>query len=125
LDRTKPPTSREHFIAYNFMKYCKPYEYVYAQYGFPHVFRNSKIKYRSGEETFIDFINRENHYKDKSLIIQFMPWQGIRLYFPLLDEMEIKRIRPIIENQSFPQLVDFREMESVKGCFDFAIIVED
>lgn len=126
LERKKSGLSREKCIAQNFMKYCSPDDYVYAQFGYGHVFRNSKSKYPSfGDKTFIDNLNDEDSYKNKSLIIQFMPWRGTELYFPLLSQEEIILISPIIENLPFPQLVDFRQLKSVKGCFDFAIIVDD
>lgn len=113
---------REEQIAVNFMKYFKPTDYVYAQFGYPHIFRNSIIKYDNGQ-TFIDNLNEVDFYKNKSIIIQFMPWGGTELYFPLFSDDEMNTIRPMINHKKLPQLVDFRKMKSIKKCFDFAIIV--
>lgn len=115
---------REMEISRNFKRYCKPDERVFVQFGFSHVFANLEKRYGINENTFISFLNEDSTYADRSIIIQFMPWKGTKMYFPLLTNMEKEQIAHIVLEKPFPQLVDFRKMNSIAGTFDFSIIVD-
>lgn len=115
---------RERKISENFKNFCQPQERVFAQFGYAHVFANLEKRYGINGDTFISFLNQDDAYADRSTVVQFMPWDGTRAYFPLLKDNEKEQITPIVLEKPFPQLIDFRNMESVEGSFDFAIIVE-
>ena len=114
---------REHEISRNFKKYCQPSERVFAQFGYPHVFKNLENRYGIKGDTFISLVNQNDAYANRSVVVQFMPWEGTKTYFPLLTDWEKEQITPFVSEGPFPQLVDFRNMKSINGAFDFSIIV--
>ncbi|NEN25867.1 hypothetical protein G3O08_20460 [Cryomorpha ignava] len=114
---------RELEISHNFKRYCYPDERVFVQFGYSHVFANLENRYGINENTFIGFLNQDSTYANRSIVIQFMPWEGTKAYFPLLTDTEKEQIAPVVLKRPFPQLVDFRYMQSIERAFDFSIIV--
>jgi hypothetical protein len=120
---------REIGIFRNYKRYIEPNQYAYAQYGKQHTFLRRWKEWGNPSGSFLDQLEGDSLYQNKLLVIQFLVVSDKKdrsgLHYQPLTKTEFEEIKPILENNEFPQLVDFRKMESVKDCFDFAIIVED
>lgn len=115
--------NREAQIADNFKRYIKPSDQVFSYFGYGHVLTNRWPDYGERGRSFVDWLEADSAYRDKSVIIGFSPSVNGSSEFSLFGKLLSESIKIELENTAYPKIVDFRRIPAINDQFQFAIII--